>query len=1269
MPRTLRLGALTAAVAVVASLLTVTVAAPATAATENPIIGDGSVYSADPATLVVDDELFIYAGRDEAGPTTNDFIMNEWQAFSTTDPASGAWEHHPSLMRPEVVFDWATPGRAYAGQVVEGADGRFYWYVPVHEAASTSEDKFGIGVAVSDDPLGPWTDAVGAPIISQAILGNTVHNIDPTVFVDDDGRVYLYWGSFSQLRAVELDTDMVTLTGEVRTISSGVNGFFEAAWLFKRGATYYLAYAANNAGPDSTCTPANYHACIAYSTADSPFGPWTQRGRVLAPVSSTTSHPAITEFQGEWYLAYHTADAVGGNHFRRSVAIDTVDWDDTTVPPTMKEVVTTPERGPDLTPRRNVAPWATASASNEPVPTQYWIDALNDETVRPNPLPPDMWGSWSAERPAQQWIQYDWERPVRVDSASIKFYRDVAPGTGNGVSDPSSWKLQSWQAGAWVDVSDPSGYPTSTTSEHTVTFAPVSTTRLRAVLNAAPNAARPPSYSALAVEEWRVLAAETVGYQPVAVSTISGTLPVLPQTVLLDDGSGATTRATVHWDAVASEQVAQPGSFTVLGTAEGYAAGRIEATVTVIDGSAEEDVEAPVLDVETIGVDGFDDWFLGDVTLRATAIDALDPTPTIEFQLDGGAWSPVVGQRTASLNVTGDGVHTVSIRAVDSADNATEPWSTSFRIDSGVPTVDASFDGQTRTIAATASDPGAPDVASGLASFEVAIDGQEEWAPFAGTLVADDEAHDVYLRATDVAGNVSAVVAIAAPRSPNAPLEGNIAPFATATASYSSPWTTVGAVNDGSATGASWGTWPRVDEQWVQLTWDREVTLDEASVRFFADSADEANVGVIPPRSWVVESLDAEGGWTPVDTPDPYTRDRDTANTVSFAPVTTTAIRVLMQAWGAAEQGGSVGILEITANAASSIEVPDTKAPTVSLVMTPAEPTGAAGWYQEAVSVAVAASDDRDGAPVIELRLGDGAWRPAGAVEGFDVETGTLALDADGVHEVAARATDAAGNRSEPVTATARIDTTAPTVAAEREPAEPSVGPVTVRFDAADAGSGVGTVEAAVDSVGEAAGGAWETVPVTGLVLDQPGEHVVRYRATDIAGNVSGERSITVTVAQGPVDPEPGADPRVVLGASTVTAGGSLAVVGTGFTPGEEVTVTLFSEPVLLATLTADEDGGVAAVVTVPAATPTGAHTIEVLGVTSERRATAPLDVTGGTTGPVASVGDPTSAAPGAGGGGGLATTGVAPAATLLIALLVLLAGALLLALRRQTGR
>ncbi|WP_240642111.1 family 43 glycosylhydrolase [Microbacterium sulfonylureivorans] len=1061
--RSKRAAATLAAVAVGALIVTLSPLSPAVAATENPIIGDGSVYSADPSLLADGDTLYIHAGRDQAGTTTNDFIMNEWQAFSTGDVDSGEWEHHPALMRPETVFDWATSGRAYAGQVVKGVDGRFYWYVPVNEAASTAPDKFGIGVAVSDTPLGPWTDHAGGPIVSQTILGNDAHNIDPTVLVDN-GRVWMYWGSFGRLMATELQSDMKTRIGTPTTITSGVTGFFEAAWLFERNDTYYLAYAANNAGPTSSCTPANYHACIAYSTASSALGPWTFRGRILAPVSSTTSHPAIAEFQGEWYMAYHTADAVGGNHFRRSVAIDKVEWDDTQTPARILPVVTTPERGANLTPRSNVAPWATSSASNEPIPTQYWITSLNDEIIRPNPLPPDMWGSWTGTRPAQQWIQYDWDTPVRVDRARIKFWRDAAPGTGNGVSDPSSWVLQYWDAGEWRNVPNPSGYPTTTTAVHQVTFDAVTTTRLRAVLNASPNSANPPQYSALAVEEWEVHAAQPAGIAPVAVETVVGSAPELPETVSLQYGAD-TLAAPVRWDDVDPADFAAAGEFTVGGFVEGYAAGRVTATVTVlgedpwrtnlastgtpaaeataagstvdalndteiaytgdahpvwtspaedadtrwagytwadpvrvdgvtahfwsdragpdagdgvavpeswkaqvlVDGewvdvegagsygtereapnavSFDEvvttgvrvvltaqsdsdstaavgltelevggetlDAEAPEVTLTASGVTGANGWFLSPVTVRATATDDRDVRTRIEVAVDEGAWQATDNVRFAEATVSADGQHTVKAKATDAGGNTSDEASLAVRIDATRPTVTGTLDIVSRTVSATAADAG-----SGVSGIEYAIDAPTGWQSYGAAVPVDDERHVVYLRSKDAAGNVSAQATVTVPLSPNAPLEGNIAPIATPTASYTSGWNSVPAVNDGALTGASWGTWPNVGEQWVQLEWDRVVTVDKAGVLFFRDSADTANAGMIPPREWKLQYVDlATGEWKDVAADAAYGRSSTAINEVTFAPVTTTKLRALMQAWGTASAGGSSGILEFEAWAA-----------------------------------------------------------------------------------------------------------------------------------------------------------------------------------------------------------------------------------------------------------------------------------------------------------------------------------------------------------------
>jgi hypothetical protein len=469
----------------------------------NPIIADGSYYSADPAPVVVGDTLYILAGRDEAPADVNDFIMNEWQIFATQDVASGKWQHYPGFLKPEQVFAWAESGRAYAGQIIQGPDKRYYLYAPVAEAHSHNEDPFAIGVAVADSPLGPWKDAhPSGPIISQSTPEvNHIQNIDPTPFVDSDGRVYIYWGTFGQLRGMELAPDMVTPKGHEMSVRS-LTGFFEAARLFQRKGIYYLLYAGNNAGPDSPCTQAVYHACIAYGTATTPLGPWTYRGVVLDTVSSTTSHAGAAEFKGKWYLVYHTADAKDGGHFRRSVAIDRMEWDDSVTPARILKVKPTRAPQPPAPPSRNIAAAARPSASNEPVPLQYWIRALNDGIVRPNPLPPDMWGSWSPDNPPSQWIQYEWAKPVTLNGSRIYFWSDHPQGANEGVAPPAAWHLEYWDGSAWKTVKKPSGYPTAVDTFDPVSFEPVTTRCLRAVFDASGDSHQ---HAALAVEEWEAL--------------------------------------------------------------------------------------------------------------------------------------------------------------------------------------------------------------------------------------------------------------------------------------------------------------------------------------------------------------------------------------------------------------------------------------------------------------------------------------------------------------------------------------------------------------------------------------------------------------------------------------------------------------------------------------------------------------------------------------------------------------------------------------------
>src|SRR3546814_658568 len=96
---------------------------------------------------------------------------------------------------------------------------------------------------------------------------------------------------------MELASDMITPGGPEQGIK-GLTGFFEAPWIMKRKGVYYMLYAGNDAGPDSVCTPAVYHACQAYGTAPSPLGPWTWRGVVLNPCRRPPAMPARSSLAG-----------------------------------------------------------------------------------------------------------------------------------------------------------------------------------------------------------------------------------------------------------------------------------------------------------------------------------------------------------------------------------------------------------------------------------------------------------------------------------------------------------------------------------------------------------------------------------------------------------------------------------------------------------------------------------------------------------------------------------------------------------------------------------------------------------------------------------------------------------------------------------------------------------------------------------------------------------------------------------------------------------
>ncbi|MEN3360818.1 MAG: hypothetical protein V7637_4800 [Mycobacteriales bacterium] len=173
--------------------------------TGNPVVT--GIYTADPDAFVYNGRLYLDTDRDEATLGANDFAMREWHLFSTADLEH--WTDHGVKMTLADI-GWSNRN-AWAPQMVQ-RDGKFFWYIPVQKAATNS---MSIGVAVGDSPLGPFTDAIGGPLIDNTTANHSSFDIDPTVLIDDDGQAYLYWGSFSSPRAAKLKRNMIELAGQV----------------------------------------------------------------------------------------------------------------------------------------------------------------------------------------------------------------------------------------------------------------------------------------------------------------------------------------------------------------------------------------------------------------------------------------------------------------------------------------------------------------------------------------------------------------------------------------------------------------------------------------------------------------------------------------------------------------------------------------------------------------------------------------------------------------------------------------------------------------------------------------------------------------------------------------------------------------------------------------------------------------------------------------------------------------------------------------------
>ncbi|MDR2917294.1 MAG: glycoside hydrolase family 43 protein [Tannerella sp.] len=288
---------------------------------QNPIVQ--TMYTADPAPMIYQDTLFVFVGHDENDAPPNAYLMREYRVYSTVDMVN--WTDHGAVLKTGEV-SWSA-GDASAAQCIE-RNGKFYFYISTQNNTPGS-GGVSVGVMVSDHIDGPYKDVLGKALVTNQMTTFARHSwddLDPTVFIDDDGQAYLYWGNGACYRA-KLNEDMVSLAGpviplNVRDQSAFGVSFTEAPWVYKRNGMYYMIYASGF--PES----------IHYTTASEPEGPWTYRG-VVMPLEggSNTNHPGIIDYKGHSYFFYHNDKLPGGHSYQRSVCVEQFEYNaDGTIP-------------------------------------------------------------------------------------------------------------------------------------------------------------------------------------------------------------------------------------------------------------------------------------------------------------------------------------------------------------------------------------------------------------------------------------------------------------------------------------------------------------------------------------------------------------------------------------------------------------------------------------------------------------------------------------------------------------------------------------------------------------------------------------------------------------------------------------------------------------------------------------------------------------------------------------------------------------------------
>lgn len=278
---------------------------------QNPIVRNQ--YSADPTARVFGDRVYVYPSHDILAQPGKGrvgwFCMEDYHVFSSANLTD--WTDHGMIVSQTTV-PWANPTgySMWAPDCIE-RNGKYYFYFPtLPKDTALYGRSFGIGVAVSDKPTGPFMPEP-API-------KGVKGIDPNVFIDKDGQAYLYW-SQGNIYVAKLKDNMKELASEVVTIPNlPTKGLKEGPFVFERNGLYYLTF------PHVE----NKTERLEYAIGDNPMGPFKMTGVIMdeSPTGCWTNHHSILQYKKQWYLFYHHNDYSPKFDKARSIRLDSLSF-------------------------------------------------------------------------------------------------------------------------------------------------------------------------------------------------------------------------------------------------------------------------------------------------------------------------------------------------------------------------------------------------------------------------------------------------------------------------------------------------------------------------------------------------------------------------------------------------------------------------------------------------------------------------------------------------------------------------------------------------------------------------------------------------------------------------------------------------------------------------------------------------------------------------------------------------------------------------------